>query len=181
MQNATYKRQNKNEKTEGSRRTHTCWQRSRGRWWCRHGPGCTGASRHLGLRAWPAVGQVPHLHIQKTGYILFTVLDNSFCPKQVEQLRYEEINSKNRRNLSYLPVGTGTYSPRQCIALDPQIPVLLACRYQYLLTSSVQHLDPQIPTYLKVPVPTHLIRAPGSADVQSSVFRAFYLQHCNTR
>jgi len=32
--------------------------------------------------------------------------------------------------------------------LDPQIPVLLTCTYRYLLTSSVQSLDPQIPTYL---------------------------------
>ncbi len=46
----------------------------------------------------------------------------------------------------HIPIGTGTYSPRQC---SPWIRRYLhTCRYRYLLTSSVQRLDPQIPTYL---------------------------------
>jgi hypothetical protein len=47
---------------------------------------------------------------------------------------------------TYIPLSTGTYSPHQCWAWIRRY--LHICRYQYLLTSSVQRLDPQIPTYL---------------------------------
>ncbi len=45
---------------------------------------------------------------------------------------------------THIPVGTSTYSPRQCSTWIRRY--LHTCRYQYLLTSSVQRLDPQIPT-----------------------------------
>ncbi len=57
--------------------------------------------------------------------------------------------------------------------------------YRYLFTSSVQSLDPQISTYLYVPVPTHLVSAEaGSADTgtysprQGSAWICRYLHTC---
>jgi hypothetical protein len=73
---------------------------------------------------------------------------------------------------TYIPVGTGTYSPHHCAWICRYLHI---CRYPYLLTSSVQRLDLQIPTYLYVPVPSHLVSAAsGSADTYIPVGTCTY-------
>ncbi len=69
---------------------------------------------------------------------------------------------------TYIPLGTSTYSPRQCMQhLDPQIPVLLTC-----CTGTYSPV---------VPVPTHLVSAePGYADTYLPVGTGtFSTRHCS--